>query len=170
MSCGQTFCGHPNEVNKKYERHLRCCETCKDTEIRKMPEFDSVAGYNNGWKGLSNRGNHRPTEMMTSVSCEGLIFNTTTPCNSIDKSMDILNDPEYKREMLEKQMKGFTQVKGKEDFLQEILDIKSISDDLEIKLRCWKETYTADELRTWTMQKLELLLTLIGNEVGANVM
>ena len=169
MSCGQTFCGHPNEVNKKYERHIRCCELCKDTEIKKAPEFDSVAGYNNGWKGLSNQGNRRPNEMMTSVSCDGLMFNTTTPCNSIDKSMNMLNDPEYKRELLETQMQGFTQVVGKRDFLEEIFDIKMISDKLKIELRCWKASYTKEELRTWTMQRLEILLMLIGNEVGVNV-
>jgi|LakMenE01Jun11ns_1017448.scaffolds.fasta_scaffold9925744_2 hypothetical protein len=169
MSCGHIICGHPTEANKKYERHLRVCEDCKGTGVEKMPSFDKVAGVNNGWKGLSNYGNNRPTEMMTTVSCEGMIFNTTTEARSVAESMRKLDDPEYKARAMEKAMKGFTNlVSDRDAYLEAIYGIRESAEELGIDLRTCKGV--RDEvIETYELKKLILIKSLLVKELEDKV-
>ena len=169
MSCGHIICGHPTEANKKYERHLRVCEDCKGTGIGKMPSFDKVAGVNNGWKGLSNYGNNRPTEMMTTVSCDGMLFNTTNEARSVEESMRKLNDPDYKAKVMEKAMKGFTNLSADRDaYLEAIYGIRESAEELGLELRTCKGI--RDEvIETYELKKLILIKSLFVKELEDKV-
>ena len=46
LACGKTILGHPNEVNKKYERHVRYCDKCPKDD--KAPAFNNKQSYENG--------------------------------------------------------------------------------------------------------------------------
>ena len=168
FSCGQIICGHPNEVNAKYERHIRCCNECKEEEnqIKKMPKFDGVAGYNNGWKGLTNQGKNRPKEMTTAVSCEGMMFYATTPCNSIASAMDMMNEPEYKAKVLNKHLGGLVELKDKESMIDKLFEFKKEIDRVDCSLRCWKKEYTKELMMTWTTAKIEMIFNLMKKELG----
>lgn len=165
MSCGHIICGHPTEANKKYERHLRVCEDCKGTGVKTMPAFDRVAGVNNGWKGLSNYGNNRPTEMMTTLSCEGMMFNTTTEARSVAESMNKLNDTDYKAKVMEKAMKGFTNlVSDRDAYLEAIYGIRKSAEEMGIELRTCNGI-TNEVIETYEVKKLILIRTLLVKEL-----
>jgi len=169
MSCGHIICGHPTEANKKYERHIRVCETCKGSGVEKMPSFDKVAGCNNGWKGLSNYGNNRPMEMMTTIQSEGLMFQTTTQARSVEESMRKCNDPDYKAKLLEKAMKGFGNLVGDRDaYLEAIFGIRESAEALGIDLRTCKGISNA-VIETYELKKLILIRTLLVKELEDKV-
>jgi len=144
---------------------MRVCEDCKGTGVAKMPSFDRVAGVNNGWKGLSNYGNNRPTEMMTTIQCEGMLFNTTNEARSVEESMRKLNDPDYKAKVMEKAMKGFTNLSADRDaYLEAIYGIRESAEELGLELRTCKGI--RDEvIETYELKKLILIKTLFVKEL-----
>ena len=68
--CGWKTCGHPQEVNKKWEIHRRYCLNCMNSQQREMPEFDKTAGLMNGWKGVDNN-NQKHKKMLTTAYING---------------------------------------------------------------------------------------------------
>jgi hypothetical protein len=87
--CGWKCVGHPTEVNKKYLRHRRYCNTCNENNTTELPEFNKEGGKINGWKGLTNR-HQQPNQMLTTAFVEGVrkdIF-----LDGVKSMEDALND------------------------------------------------------------------------------
>ncbi len=51
-TCGWRCVGHPTEVNKKFLRHKRYCNECRD-DNGEIPNFDTKNALMNGWNGIS---------------------------------------------------------------------------------------------------------------------
>jgi hypothetical protein len=65
--CGWCCVGHPTEVNKKYLRHKRYCNDCKEiTAI--LPKFNK--NLINGWKGNFSES-QKPNQLISSVFVDG---------------------------------------------------------------------------------------------------
>ena len=163
--CGQSVCGHPTEVNSKYERHMRICETCKlaTSAQAKMPSFDTVAGCNNGWKGYKG-GNERPTEIISTVQCEGMMFSLTSEANSIQENLKKLDDPNYRLDTMDKSVKGFANIGDRDTLLTTILESRKSAEEMGVELRTCNGISDA-VIKTYDLKKLRLIRSLIVEEL-----
>lgn len=88
--CGFQIKGHPQEVNKKIERHFKYCKTCMEIrgdEKVSPPEFNKIAGKMNGWNGVTTN-NKRPTQMITTALIDGERFDVLVEASNLKDAID----------------------------------------------------------------------------------
>ncbi len=78
--CDRTFRGHPNEVNKLYERHRRYCERAIQVEL---PEYNRITAKKNGWKGMMPNGD-KPKKLIADVFTDSERNVTEVHTNNIE--------------------------------------------------------------------------------------
>ena len=89
LGCGWRCVGHPQEVNAKFERHKRFCNTCSPN-IKLSTSFNKFEGNNNGWDGI--KGNRRVNEIHSSAVYDGQDYNFRSKTHSIDTALRQIDD------------------------------------------------------------------------------
>jgi len=78
LGCGFTIRGHPNEVNKRTEIHMRHCAVCKASNIT-IPEYNKTNADINGWSGLNGCGRlGHNQEQVATYQVKGQQYDATT--------------------------------------------------------------------------------------------
>lgn len=89
--CGWRCVGHPQEVNKKWERHIRLCSNCKETQVKELPEHNSNSGQINGWNGIQQTKNGNVkliNKNISTVFLDGEEIEVTTERGSVTQAID----------------------------------------------------------------------------------
>jgi len=159
LPCGMVFKGHPNEVNKKVDRHRKYCKSCLNlateldiSSLAEMPEFNKTAAKMNGWNGI-NAKLQRPMEMMTTACYDGKVEDFIVAANTI---------PEATRKVKEQIIAEEYDSEDEEhnDLVEEVIDLI-----LKSPCKVKADDYSGCGLDAMSNAKLRILIRLTKMEI-----
>jgi hypothetical protein len=161
LPCGMVFKGHPNEVNKKVDRHRKYCKSCIDLAAElsvpvnvKLPEFDKTAAKLNGWNGITAKL-HIPTQMMTTACYDGKVEDYIVPANNIPEATR-----KVKEQILKENIEYDSDDEEHNDLVDEVIDL-ILTSPCKVKA----DDYSGCGLDAMTNAKLRILIKLTKKEI-----
>jgi hypothetical protein len=162
LPCGMVFKGHPNEVNKKVDRHRKYCKYCLNltTELDikslvEMPEFDKTAAKMNGWNGITAKL-HIPKQMMTTACYDGKVEDYIVSANNIPEATRKVKE----QIIAESNIEYDSDDEEHNDLVDEVIDLILTS-----PCRVKADDYSGCGLDAMSNAKLRILIKLTKKEI-----